>query len=186
MWFSFLLVIKTRTEFLRISQKTTIKVLSPANQDWRSFWDLQKVLAKTEFLRKTSKIPNEYCQKLDSQLQMIHHRLKFKVNLQIINIIIGSYTPLQLDNHRAIHLVTVDNHWVIHHLHFHPPRRSLHLSRIYSEEKDVHPIYSTFNSKKTCVERYFHLSRIYSEVKDVHHIYSTFKSKETCIERYLH
>ena len=43
-----------------------------------------------------------------------------------------------------------------------------------------------FKSVETCVERYLHLSRIYSEVKDVHHIFSTFKSVETCVERYLH
>ncbi|KAG5576267.1 hypothetical protein H5410_056401 [Solanum commersonii] len=64
--------------------------------------------------------------------------------------------------------------------------RYFHLSHIYSEVKDVHPIYSTFKSDETCVERYLHLSRIYSEVKDVHHIYSTFKSEEICVERYLH
>ncbi|KAG5591009.1 hypothetical protein H5410_041523 [Solanum commersonii] len=43
-----------------------------------------------------------------------------------------------------------------------------------------------FNLEETCVEIYLHLSRIYSELKDVHHIYSTFKSGEICVERYLH
>ncbi|KAG5621540.1 hypothetical protein H5410_006758 [Solanum commersonii] len=64
--------------------------------------------------------------------------------------------------------------------------RYLYLSSIYLEVKNVHPIYSTFKSEKTWVERYLHISLIYSEVKDVHPIYSTFKSEETCVERYLH
>ena len=46
----------------------------------------------------------------------------------------------------------------------------------------VHHTFSTFKSVKTCVERYFHLSRIYSEVKDVHPIISTFKSVKTSIQ----
>ena len=60
------------------------------------------------------------------------------------------------------------------------------LSHIYSKVKDVHPIFSTFKSVKTCVERYFHLSRIYSMVKDMHHIFATFKLVETCVEGYFH
>ncbi|KAG5600463.1 hypothetical protein H5410_031833 [Solanum commersonii] len=64
--------------------------------------------------------------------------------------------------------------------------RYLHLSHIYSEVKDIHPIYATFKSVETCVEKYLDLSHIYSEVKDMHPIYLTFKLKETCVERYLH
>ena len=47
------------------------------------------------------------------------------------------------------------------------------------------PFLFAFKSMETCVKRYLNLSNIYSEVKDVQPIYSMFISKETCIVKFF-